>query len=123
MNIEEYKKLTQKSSVPKYRNKKITIDGMTFDSTGEYVRYGELSLLEQAGEIKNLQRQVRIPCIINGTKVFTYVADFVYLDTKTNQQTVEDFKGFETDIFKLKKKILEAQGISITIVKKSKKKR
>lgn len=90
---------------------------MTFDSTGEYVRYGELSLLERAGEIKNLQRQVRIPCIINGIKVFTYVADFVYLDT-TGEKIVEDYKSEYTKnlpLFRLKKKILEAQGIIITI--------
>lgn len=96
---------------------------MTFDSTGEYVRFGELKMAEHAGAIQDLQRQVRIPCIINDTKVFTYVADFVYLDTKTGEKVVEDFKGFETDIFKLKKKILQAQGINITIVKKQKSRR
>lgn len=121
MNIQEYKKIIGAKKTPKYRNKKITIDGITFDSIGESVRHGELKLMQRAGAIQNLQLQVRIPCIINGKKVFTYIADFVYLDTKTGETIIEDFKGMETDVFKLKKKILEAQGTIITIIKKGRK--
>ena len=41
----------------KYGNKKITIDGIEFDSRKEAERYSELKLLERAGEIKDLELQ------------------------------------------------------------------
>ena len=41
----------------KYRNCKITVNGMTFDSRREYNRYIELQLLERAGKIRELERQ------------------------------------------------------------------
>lgn len=43
----------------KYSNKKVTIDGITFDSKKEANRYCELKLLQRAGKIKNLQMQVK----------------------------------------------------------------
>ena len=39
----------------KYGNQKITIDNITFDSTGEGLRYKELKLLEKTGQIRDLQ--------------------------------------------------------------------
>ena len=47
----------------KYRNKKITVDGITFDSRKEYVRWCELSLMERAGVITGLDRQVKFELI------------------------------------------------------------
>lgn len=114
MDIKTYKNLISKKA--KYNNKKVICDGIKFDSIGESRRYYELKLLERAGEIWDLQLQVRIPCLINDIKVFTYVADFVYTD-RLRGKVIEDFKGMLTDIFKLKQKILKAQGIEITIVK------
>lgn len=43
----------------KYHNRKVRRDGLTFDSQKEHRRYNELLLLEQAGKIKNLRRQVK----------------------------------------------------------------
>ena len=54
----------------KYGNKKTVVDGITFDSRKEAKRYQELKLLEKAGEIKDLRRQVKYELIpsqkING---------------------------------------------------------
>lgn len=44
--------------IPKYKNRKITRNGITHDSTKEYRRYCELLLLERAGAITDLKRQV-----------------------------------------------------------------
>ena len=101
----------------KYNNKKTIVDGIIYVSKGEANRAQELQLLLAYKQIQNLEMQVRIPCIINDKKVFTYVADFVYIDSKTGEKIIEDFKGMETSVFKLKRKILEAQGVKITIVK------
>lgn len=95
----------------KYHNKKITRDGITFDSIREYRRFVDLSLLERAGEITDLQRQVKFELIptqrINGKVVerkCTYKADFTYW--KDGQYIVEDVKGHKTQVYKIKKKLL-----------------
>ena len=44
----------------KYRSRKVVVDGITFDSKKEAWRYRELHLLEQTGEISNLQMQVNM---------------------------------------------------------------
>lgn len=41
----------------KYKNKKVTLDGIVFDSKKEARRYGELSMLQRAGEISDLELQ------------------------------------------------------------------
>lgn len=95
----------------KYRNHKITVDGITFDSKKEYKRFCELSLLERAGKITDLRRQVSYELLpsqrIDGKVVerpVKYIADFVY---KTNgKEIVEDTKGFRTADYKLKRKLM-----------------
>ena len=108
----------------KYGNQKITIDNITFDSTGEGLRYKELKLLEKTGQITDLQLQkkfiivpeIREPDTVGprgGEKkgkliqsAAYYIADFVYYD-KNGKLVVEDFKGFKTDLYKLKKKLMK----------------
>ena len=95
----------------KYRNKKVVVDGITFDSKKEATRYRELVLLERAGRITDLQQQVKYELIpsqkINGKVVERpcfYVADFVY--TQDGQRIVEDTKGFKTPEYIIKRKLL-----------------
>ncbi len=103
----------------KYGNRKITKDGITFDSVKEYKRFCELSLLERAGEITELQRQVKFLLIpsqkIDGKVIerpVHYVADFVY--QQDGQTVVEDTKGFKTKDYILKRKMmLHIHGIRI----------
>jgi hypothetical protein len=114
----------------KYHNKKITRNGVTFDSKKEARRYGELLLLERAGVITDLQRQVEFELIPTQREADTigvrggvkkgkvielavkYVADFVY---KENDKTiVEDTKGFKTKDYIIKRKLmLYVHGIRI----------
>ena len=47
----------------KYRAKKITVNGVEYDSKLEYERYCELKLLEQAKKISKLEYHVRFPLI------------------------------------------------------------
>jgi len=97
----------------KYRNKKTAMDGLTFDSTKEARRYVELKNMQQAGIISNLRMQVPIECKINGIKVCTWIADFTYAD-QGGKPVYEDVKGFKTDVYRLKKKLVEANcGITI----------
>lgn len=88
-------------------NKWEEVDGIKFQSKKEANRYRQLKQLVEYGEISELERQIRFPILINGVKMFTYVADFRYLDKRVGS-VVEDVKGVVTDIYLLKKKIVEA---------------
>jgi hypothetical protein len=107
----------------KYGNRKTTMNGVEFDSHKEAQRYAQLRLLERAGEISNLRRQVKYALIpaqrdAKGElleRECSYVADFVYFDLALGREVVEDAKGYRTDTFKLKKKMmLWFHGIQIT---------
>ena len=123
----------------KYKAKKVTVNGDTFDSQKEYRRFCELRLLERAGQIQNLQRQVKyilIPaqrqfsneiytkgkkkgCFKPGKLLeseVSYYADFVYM--QDGKQIVEDVKGYKKgaaySIFVIKRKLmLYEHGIRI----------
>ena len=101
----------------KYRNVKTEIDGHTFDSRAEARRWRDLCLLERAGAISNIRRQVRFPIVWNGTKICDYVADFVYRETDKVGDTIEDVKGAKTPAYRIKRKLMAAQGQPITEVK------
>lgn len=90
----------------KYRNRKMVVDGETFDSKGEFERYGQLRLLERARMIQALSRQPRYPIRVNGHDICEYVADFAYHEG--GRQIAEDFKGVLTAQFRLKRKLFQA---------------
>ena len=97
---------------PKYRNIKTTIDGITFDSKRESIRYCELKLLAKAKKIQNLRLQVPYVIRVNGEKICKYIADFVYVED--GQEIVEDVKGMRTREYVLKRKLMKAVfGIDI----------
>jgi len=109
----------------KYRNIKTEVDGLRFDSMAEGRRYASLRLLERAGEISDLRRQVPfelLPSVkyegsARATGPTKYLADFAYTD-KSGKQIIEDCKGMETDIFRLKRKMmLVLLGLEITLSK------
>ena len=101
--------------VNKYGAKKVKApDGQVFDSQKEYQRYGVLRLLERAGKIQHLQRQVKYDLIPkqDGERACTYIADFVY--HQDGKLVVEDCKGFRTDSYKIKRKLmLWVHGIKV----------
>ena len=97
----------------KYNNTKITVDGQIFDSKKEANRYKELRLLEKAGEIYDLRRQVKFKLIptqrdeVTGEVVereCSYKADFVY--EEDGKTVVEDVKGFRTKEYVIKRKLM-----------------
>ena len=97
----------------KYRNQKVTVDGITFDSRKEATRYAELKLLERAGKITELQRQpgyTLIPKQVRNGKMIErpviYKADFAYHDEETGTDVVEDVKGLRTKEYIIKRKLM-----------------
>lgn len=88
----------------KYRNKKITENGIVFDSKKEYCRYKELMFLQSIGEVSEVQRQVAYEL-----GVCKYIADHVYKDKSGNIIT-EDVKSKHTrtlPVYRLKKKLMQ----------------
>ena len=106
----------------KYGAQKTEYDGIVFDSRHEAIRWRELKLLQQAGEIADLQRQVKyilIPAQVDedgkiAERAVSYVADFVYRDMRSGETVVEDAKGMHTRDYIIKRKLMRyVHGIKI----------
>lgn len=95
--------------VRKYRNSKVKLGSLTFDSKLESEHYLLLANRLKRGEIKDLARQVRIELTLNA-KVREdrahYVADFVFFDLALDKWVIWDSKGMPTDSYKIKRKWL-----------------
>ena len=109
---------------PKYKAKPVTIDGIRFASQREGSRYRALKLLERAGEITGLELQpvfvlapgVLVPGEKRRRPPLRYVADFQYRTTVGDRLVVEDVKGVQTTVFRLKLHLLALQGVSVVLV-------
>ena len=106
-------RLTRNKS--KYHNRKTK----GFDSAKEWRRNQELETLQRAGEISELNRQVPFVLMPSYTiadettrqgfrtvREIRYIADFTYR-LKDGTRIIEDVKGMQTDVFKIKRKLLE----------------
>jgi hypothetical protein len=99
----------------KYGAKKTVVDGITFDSMREAARYSELKLLEKGAIISRLELQPEFKFELNGKVIFKYIADFRYFEGQI--RVVEDVKGVQTPLFRLKRKLIESQfNIKIVLV-------
>lgn len=119
-SIDKAEKVAQKSDISlvegtpyrKYGAKKTKVDGIVFDSKKEAKRYIELKALQDCGEIRDLQRQVKfelLPSQVGADgkvkeRGVTYKADFTYL--KDGNRVVEDVKGLRTSTYILKRKMM-----------------
>lgn len=107
----------------KYRNKKVIVEDYVFDSLQESKRYKELKLLLRAGQISNLELQphflLQDSFKKNGKtyRKIEYIADFKYIEN--GKTIVEDVKGIQTDVFKLKHKLFEKKypDLELRIIK------
>lgn len=90
----------------KYSAKPTFVDGVRFASKAESRRYSELKNLERAGIISGLTLQPKFPLIVQGAKVCTYIGDFAYIEDA--KYVVEDVKGVQTDVYRIKRKLLLA---------------
>lgn len=95
----------------KYNARKTHYDGVTYDSKREADYARELDLLRNARKpserVTDVQRQIRIPLVVNGQQICTHVLDFLVTYADGRKELVE-VKGYETAVWKLKRKLLEA---------------
>jgi hypothetical protein len=103
----------------KYNAIRTWCGGYWFASKREARRYTELLLLEAAGEVRDIELQPAYPLTAptpDGSlvSIAKYVGDFRYVDTVSGETVLEDVKGVRTQVYKLKKRWVEAQyGIAV----------
>jgi uncharacterized protein DUF1064 len=102
----------------KYGNKKVTYDGIEFDSQREFKYYLDFKEQQKAGRISGLEVHPLFRCEINGLKICKYEADFAFVEQ--GRRRVIDVKSEYTaklPTFRLKKKLVKAlHGIDVEVV-------
>jgi hypothetical protein len=103
----------------KYGAQRAEHRGVSYASKAEARHAAFLDLRIKAGEVQSWRPQVRFPLVVNGTKVGTYVADFEVLagygSESEGERWIEEVKGFETPVWKLKRKLMDALYPSVPI--------
>lgn len=120
LTASEYNALLKKS--PKYQNQKVTVNGITFHSQAEAMRWDLLQTWQKAGAIRDLQRQVPIilrngerPLMHESGRTICLVVDFRY--TAEGNDVLEDVKGFITDAAAIKTAIARSMGYDVRFLK------
>lgn len=112
----------------KYNNKKVTVDGITFDSKDEASYYLDLKLMKARGEVVSFELQPTFTLIPpfrkynKAIRALTYTPDFlvVYPD---GEEVYIDVKGFATDASKLRKKLFDYNYPDLNLIWLSKNKK
>ncbi len=104
-----------------------TFEGIIFHSRREMEAYRGFRILEKAGKIAKLERQVAFPLLaarleavphgslVDAVPVAKYLADFVVTELDGTKRIYET-KGVATAVYKLKKKLFEANYRDLRIV-------
>lgn len=92
----------------KYGNKRVDLDGYTFDSKREAARYQELCLMQKAGLISALDVHPQYPLVVGGMKIGKYTGDFSYQEN--GKLVLEDVKSAptKTEAYGLRKRLVRA---------------
>ena len=103
--------------------KRITIQGVKFDSLREANYWLKLRQQQKDGDIRDLRLQVPFdllgkngPILTPTGRTMTYRADFVFFDVKQGRERILDAKGWQTDVSTLKIAIMAAQGFRVELV-------
>lgn len=128
MSLDEYHALkAAERGRSKMGNVRTFYAGRWFDSAGEAARYAELEALEQAGVIADLRCQVAFVIVDAVRDPYTgvryaarkYVVDYLYREG--GRLIAEDFKGYETPMFRLKRQLflLRYPDIELRVTRRS----
>jgi|SRR5690625_774699 len=124
MTARQYRQMRKRRNRSKYGNRKVEIDGLTFDSKAEALYYSELKLRQRAGEIQSFKLQPRYRLLEGFTdkhgkkhRPIDYVADFEILHNDNTFEVV-DVKGMQTQVFRIKEKLFcNKYPYKLTLVK------
>lgn len=120
MSAAELRAMQEQPKNQKYNAQRIAVDGITFDSKREAKRWAELKLLEQAGEIIELRRQVVVPLegrdgplLARKGRQMRITVDFGYVEVATGLTIYEDAKGMPTRDYEVRRAVAAAQGVEV----------
>jgi predicted nuclease of restriction endonuclease-like RecB superfamily len=115
MNLNEYRGLITKRKRHKYNAKATVVDGIRFASKAEATYYENLKFLKSRKIILDFKVQPKYPLYAG----INYIADFEV--RHSTHRDVVDVKGFETPVFRLKKRLFEDKyGIKILLFRNGK---
>lgn len=114
-HLNQHLKVSQpKKKKSKYGNKKCVVDDIEFDSIKEADYYRKLKILLKAGKIGLLELQKEYELNPGGTYSLKYLADFVFIDSRTGEKKIVDVKGFRTAVYRKKKRLMwRVHGIKV----------
>lgn len=108
----------RKPSRNKYGAKKTLVGDIKFDSKKEAGRWMELQLMERAGEITDLRRQVKVELIGQHRPLYTRTGrkmkltfDFAYIEDGV--EVLEDSKGMPTRDYEVRVAVARAMGLNV----------
>lgn len=104
----------KKPRLGKYNAKGRHVDDHWFASAAEADRYEQLKLMIETGKISRLELQPIYAVTLDGFPICTYRGDFRYLKHSepgggVSALILEDVKGMVTDVYRIKKKLVEAK--------------
>jgi hypothetical protein len=91
----------------KYRSKRVKHEGFSFASQLEAAVYDYLKLREKCKELKDIQHQDHV--YLTEARI-CYIPDFKFFDCDRNEFVWAEAKGFETDVWKIKKRLWHYYG-------------
>jgi hypothetical protein len=106
----------------KYAAEPTEVDGIKFPSKHEAKAYLKLASLEKVGAIRDLQvnaalrgpEKIRYKLRFDDHAKEHYEPDFVFFDNSIEREVVADAKGFRTETYKKKKRLMKSiHGIEI----------
>lgn len=105
----------------KSKEERTSNDGIVHSSESQLRRWNQLRMLVQAGQIRNLRREVAYQLIIptdpprpvftaGGRQIMKYIADYVYESLNAGEwvEVIEEHKGFMAEDAQIKIRVFEA---------------
>lgn len=97
----------------KFGNKKTSHKGFSFASKAEAGLYDQLKLREMAGEI----REIKVQDTVYMTRArIAYIVDFSFINCATGVKEYAEYKGFETAVWAIKKRLWKYYGAGILTI-------
>lgn len=102
------KEITYHGYGSKYRNRSCRCaGGHIHDSMFEAGYCDELLILKRAGEIAHFEIQKVVELVVKGQKICRHYVDF-YVVLPSGAAEFHEAKGFETEVWRIKRKLTEA---------------
>ena len=117
MALQKHENIVKFPRRHKFNARPVKDDNQHFASTLEHKYYKHLKFLQKTGHIVFFLRQVPFDLNLENTNVSKYIVDFQVF-WRDGKVTFVDVKGRETDMFKMKKKMVEASyPVEVDVVK------